>query len=101
MAARLGYFQPLIRGRVCFYVLIGAGDLLFELILRQGQLASGDPQTEIYSDYLSSYNPEYFKKYSENNMQGRIVVDYISGMTDRYALNLYDKLFVPQGWRQL
>lgn len=27
------------------------------------------------------------------------VKDLISGMTDRYALNLYDKLFVPHGWR--
>lgn len=29
------------------------------------------------------------------------VKDWISGMTDRYALNLYNELFVPQGWRQL
>ena len=27
------------------------------------------------------------------------VRDLISGMTDRYALNLYDKLFVPHCWR--
>ncbi|MBP0978284.1 MAG: phosphohydrolase, partial [Oscillospiraceae bacterium] len=60
------------------------------------QLASGDPQTEIYSDYLSSYNPEYFKKYSENNMQGRIVVDYISGMTDRYFNDCFTKFIMPK-----
>ena len=29
------------------------------------------------------------------------VRDWISGMTDRYALEMYEKLFVPQGWRQL
>lgn len=29
------------------------------------------------------------------------VKDLISGMTDRYALNLYEKLFVPREWRQL
>ena len=29
------------------------------------------------------------------------VRDWISGMTDRYALEMYGKLFVPQGWRQL
>ena len=29
------------------------------------------------------------------------VKDWISGMTDRYALEMYEKLFVPQGWRQL
>ena len=27
------------------------------------------------------------------------VKDWISGMTDRYALRLYDRLFVPQSWR--
>jgi dGTPase len=60
------------------------------------QLVSGDPEAEIYSDYLSSYNPEYFKKYSENNMQGRIVVDYISGMTDRYFNDCFTKFIMPK-----
>lgn len=27
------------------------------------------------------------------------VKDYIAGMTDRYALNLYSELFVPRGWK--
>ena len=27
------------------------------------------------------------------------VKDYIAGMTDRFALNLYGELFVPKGWR--
>jgi dGTPase len=26
------------------------------------------------------------------------VVDYIAGMTDRYALRTYERLFLPQGW---
>ena len=29
------------------------------------------------------------------------VRDWISGMTDRYALEMYEQLVVPQGWRQL
>lgn len=28
-----------------------------------------------------------------------VVKDYIAGMTDRYALNLYADLFVPKGWK--
>jgi len=28
----------------------------------------------------------------------RAVCDYISGMTDRYAVRLYEELFVPRGW---
>ncbi|MFY9612256.1 MAG: hypothetical protein WAQ12_01840 [Tissierellaceae bacterium] len=26
------------------------------------------------------------------------ICDYIAGMTDRYALNLFSNLFVPKGW---
>jgi dGTPase len=25
-------------------------------------------------------------------------VDFVAGMTDRFALNLYDRLFLPRGW---
>lgn len=34
---------------------------------------------------------------SEDNMI--VVRDYVAGMTDRYALSLYDKFFVPRTWR--
>ena len=27
------------------------------------------------------------------------VKDHIAGMTDRYAINLYDELFIPKGWK--
>jgi len=26
------------------------------------------------------------------------VADFIAGMTDRYALRTYERLFLPQGW---
>ena len=28
----------------------------------------------------------------------RAVCDYISGMTDGYAMEVYDKLFIPASW---
>lgn len=30
-----------------------------------------------------------------------VVKDHIAGMTDRYAINLYQELFVPSGWSRL
>ncbi|MBE0575725.1 MAG: deoxyguanosinetriphosphate triphosphohydrolase [Desulfuromonadales bacterium] len=30
-----------------------------------------------------------------------VVADFIAGMTDRYAMNLYQKLFFPQPWKTL
>ena len=28
----------------------------------------------------------------------RAVCDYVAGMTDNYALEVYHELFVPRGW---
>jgi len=36
--------------------------------------------------------------YSESEIR-EVAKDYIAGMTDRYAMNLYDELFVPKGWK--
>ena len=35
----------------------------------------------------------------ESESVERCVADYIADMTDRYAMNLFGKLFVPELWR--
>ena len=30
---------------------------------------------------------------------GEAVKDYVAGMTDRFALNIYTELFVPKSWK--
>ena len=59
--------------------------------------------SSLYRYYLdhSDEIPGVYKQIEEEEGTETAVKDLISGMTDRYALNLYDKLFVPQGWRQL
>jgi dGTPase len=59
--------------------------------------------SSLYNYFLehSDEIPGVYKKIEEEEGTETAVKDLISGMTDRYALNLYDKLFVPQGWRQL
>lgn len=42
------------------------------------------PQT--YTKLLNSYSPE------------QVVCDYLSSMTDRYAVYMFNKIFVPKGW---
>lgn len=39
-------------------------------------------------------NLDLAKKYDA----ARAIADFISGMTDRYAINLFEELFVPKGW---
>lgn len=59
--------------------------------------------SSLYRYYLehSDEMPGVYRQIEEEEGTEVAVKDLISGMTDRYALNLYDKLFVPQGWRQL
>ena len=42
--------------------------------------------------------PAEFRAHLSSEPIERVVCDYVSGMTDRYALNLFTELFVPQLW---
>ena len=59
--------------------------------------------SSLYRYYIehSDEIPGIYKQIEAEEGTEVAVKDLISGMTDRYALNLYEKLFVPQGWRQL
>lgn len=43
--------------------------------------------------------PEQYYANTENEPVERCVCDFISGMTDRYAIDTYNSLFVPNIWR--
>ncbi len=42
--------------------------------------------------------PEQYLAIAAGEGPERAVCDYISGMSDRYAVRLYGKLFIPKGW---
>jgi dGTPase len=46
-------------------------------------------------EYVTSHPEEFFEGKSEEPVE-RLAIDFIAGMTDRYAINLYERLFVPQ-----
>jgi len=60
------------------------------------QLESGDEKAEIYSEFLSTYEPGYMKKYTDSGIKGRAVIDYISGMTDRYFNECFTRFIMPK-----
>ena len=39
----------------------------------------------------------YFRNVEEEGVE-RCVCDFLSGMTDRYAIETYKKLFIPHVW---
>ncbi|MEG0918386.1 MAG: deoxyguanosinetriphosphate triphosphohydrolase [Anaerovoracaceae bacterium] len=57
--------------------------------------------TSLY-DYFLNYPEELpleLNKLIPEFNKEEIVKDFIAGMTDRYAINLYDELFIPKGWK--
>ena len=42
--------------------------------------------------------PEEYLKMLDNNEKSRVVCDYIAGMTDRYAIKLFEEIFVPKSY---
>lgn len=52
---------------------------------------------EYYTRYPQKM-PELYRRNLETEGVGRCVCDYISGMSDRYAIDLYRDLFVPHVW---
>ena len=50
-------------------------------------------------------NPERLPLYGGAQINGEavetVVADFVAGMTDRYAMNLYQKLFFPQPWKAI
>lgn len=54
----------------------------------------------LYTHFVShvSSMPEEYQQIAEKEDVHRAVCDYISGMSDNYAIHLYTDLFVPQRW---
>jgi dGTPase len=48
-----------------------------------------------YLDHPEAVPAEYHR--APGDLPTRIA-DYIAGMTDRYALRMYEEIFLPQGW---
>ncbi|ABO50974.1 putative deoxyguanosinetriphosphate triphosphohydrolase [Desulforamulus reducens MI-1] len=55
---------------------------------------------ELYLYYIENYHhlPGEMRKRIEQEEVSRVVVDYIAGMTDRYAVAQYKNLFIPKGF---
>lgn len=49
--------------------------------------------------YLESFDeiPDEYR-FNVNDNEVQIVIDFVAGMTDRFALRQYEKLFVPKSW---
>ncbi|MDW8027962.1 MAG: deoxyguanosinetriphosphate triphosphohydrolase [Armatimonadota bacterium] len=84
-------------------------DFLFERVyLNAKQVKAEAKKCWVVIERLFDYymhNPDELpvglqeKKSMSQEELARIVCDYIAGMTDRYAIDQFTRLFVPQGWQ--
>ena len=42
--------------------------------------------------------PEFYRSLLETNARDRVVGDYIASFTDRYAIRMFEDIFVPKTW---
>jgi dGTPase len=78
-------------------------DFLFEQVYtREGAQIEHEKAVRLIRDLFSYFlehpdemSPEYHQ--APGDLPTR-VADFIAGMTDRYALRTYERLFLPQGW---
>lgn len=54
----------------------------------------------LYKYYFENIDklPDNYKIIADKWDNSRAVCDYISGMTDKYAIDLYESLFIPKAW---
>lgn len=81
-------------------------NFMFERIYTNHSAKHEDGKAEILVKKLYSYFmentgrlPEEYRNIMENSDSDRAVCDYIAGMTDQYAIDLYMEIFIPKSWK--
>ena len=80
-------------------------NFLFENVYHNYKAKKDEPKARVMLCALFDYfvkNPEqmpelYYRNTKDESVE-RCVCDYISGMTDRYAIDIYKDLFIPKVW---
>jgi dGTPase len=63
----------------------------------RGEFEKAQKILTVLFEYVVAHPQEFLDTASEEPVE-RLALDFIAGMTDRYALNLYAKLFLPRPW---
>ncbi|MBO8136694.1 MAG: deoxyguanosinetriphosphate triphosphohydrolase [Desulfotomaculum sp.] len=78
---------------------------MFERVYIGSEAKKEETKAKLVVKYLYQYFlehpeqlPKEYQKKIEVEKLDRIVVDYIAGMTDRYAIRVYQQLFLPSPW---
>ena len=52
-----------------------------------------------YMGHVEMMSDKYLRMYEQGEEKGRVVCDYIAGMTDQYAITKFTEYFLPKAWQ--
>lgn len=89
----------------CYTAFMDLHDFMFTAVYtnpvcKGEETKAVDMLQKIYSHYINHIEamPEIYSKIAETDGDERAVCDYIAGMSDVYALKIFNQLFVPMFW---
>lgn len=76
-------------------------NFMFKNLYLESKAKSEEVKAEFLIKTLYNYFSNNFERIPRSfnyDIKSELVKDYIAGMSDRYAINIYNKLFVPNFW---
>lgn len=52
-----------------------------------------------YMDHVELLPAKYLRMYDAGEDKGRVICDFIAGMTDQYAITRFSEFFLPEAWQ--
>ena len=89
------FLEATVKLRYFLYQEVYFGKIVYSNFLKASKILK-----ELYN-YFLEHEEEFIKESGMSNTDDpleRRVCDFIAGMTDRYAFNFYEKIFLPQPW---
>ena len=54
---------------------------------------------EYYMEHVELLPVKYQKMHEDGEDLGRVMCDFISGMTDQFAINRFSEFYLPEAWQ--
>ena len=89
------FLETTVKLRDFLYKEVYFGKIVYSNFLKASKILK-----ELYN-YFLEHEEEFIKESGMSNRDDpleRRVCDFVAGMTDRYAFNFYEKIFLPQPW---
>lgn len=87
--------------------MLGIRQFMFERVYQNAEAKSEEKKAEAlmetlyhyYLKHIDSLPEEFLNLISRGEPRERVVCDYVGAMSDRFAIGVYEELYVPKSWQ--